>query len=61
MEAGLIVHPEAAQRRRELGRRLGIGYANGKQFFRRCRMLRITKRELAEALAAMDGGEGEAG
>jgi len=61
MEAGLIVHPEAAQRRRELGRRLGIGYANGKQFFRRCRMLRITKRELAEALAAMDGREGEAG
>jgi len=60
MAAGLIVHPRAAQRRRELGRRLGIGYANGKQFFRRCRMLRITKRELGEALAGMDGGEGGA-
>jgi ribonuclease M5 len=61
MEAGLIVHPEAAKRRRALGERLGIGYANGKQFFRRCRMFRVTKREMAEALAAMDGGEGEAG
>ena len=61
MEAGLIVHPRAAERRREVGERLGIGYANGKQFFRRCRMLRVTKRELEEALAAMDEGEGGSG
>jgi ribonuclease M5 len=59
--AGLVVHPEAARRRQELGRRLGIGYANGKQFFRRCRMLRITKRELDEALAGMAGGDGGSG
>jgi ribonuclease M5 len=61
MEAGLIVHPRAAERRKQIGERLGIGYANGKQFFRRLRMLCITKRELGEALAAMDEGEGGSG
>ncbi|OUM95560.1 MAG: ribonuclease M5 [Thermobacillus sp. ZCTH02-B1] len=61
MAAGLIVHPRAAERRREVGRLLGIGYANGKQFYRRLRMLCITKRELGEALAAMDGEEGGSG
>lgn len=53
--AGLIVHPRAAQRRLKLGNKLGIGYANGKQFYRRCRMFRITKQELREALAELEG------
>ncbi|KMU98136.1 DNA primase, partial [Acinetobacter sp. VT 511] len=33
--AGLIVHPQAAARRMEMGNLLGIGYCNGKQFHKR--------------------------
>ncbi len=33
LEAGLIVHPRASSRRLAVGNALGIGYANGKQFF----------------------------
>ena len=63
MAAGLIVHPEAASRRLAVGKLLGIGYANGKQFHKRCVMFRITPEEFATALARMDseaqeGGEG---
>lgn len=50
MEAGLIVHPQAAERRKAMGRLLGIGYANGKQFFKRCRMFQISKTEFEKAL-----------
>lgn len=50
MEAGLIHHPEAARRRMEAGKRLRIGYCNGKQFYKRCRMFGITKEELVRAL-----------
>lgn len=63
MEAGLIVHPEAASRRLAVGKLLGIGYANGKQFHKRCSMFRITPEEFREALASMEreaqGGGGE--
>ncbi len=54
MEAGLIVHPEAASRRLAVGKLLGIGYANGKQFHKRCAMFRITPEEFREALASME-------
>jgi len=50
MDAGLVAHPDAAERRLELGNRLRIGYCNGKQFFKRCRMFGITKEELARAM-----------
>lgn len=50
MDAGLIVHPQAAKRREVMGRLLGIGYANGKQFFKRCQMFQISKEEFQEAL-----------
>lgn len=50
MDAGLIVHPQAADRRKAMGRLLGIGYANGKQFFKRCQMFQITKEEFQNAL-----------
>ncbi|WP_438435216.1 ribonuclease M5 [Gorillibacterium sp. sgz500922] len=53
MEAGLLVHPDAARRRLAVGNALGIGYANGKQFLNRCRMFQITRSEFAEAVAAM--------
>jgi ribonuclease M5 len=58
MGAGLIVHPQAASRRMEMGKRLGIGYCNGKQFFNRCRMFRITREEFAAAWQQLDKGEG---
>jgi len=50
MAAGLLVHPEAASRRLELGKLLGIGYANGKQFYKRCTSFNITKQEFQAAL-----------
>jgi ribonuclease M5 len=50
MEAGLIVHPQAALRREVMGKLLGIGYANGKQFFKRCRMFQISRAEFEKAL-----------
>ncbi|MDB5052377.1 MAG: primase [Bacilli bacterium] len=52
--AGLIVHPQAAQRRMEMGKLLGIGYANGKQFHKRCQMFQISQTEFNAALAQFD-------
>ncbi|MNI78085.1 Ribonuclease M5 [compost metagenome] len=60
MEAGLLVHPRAAERRLLVGNALGIGYANGKQFYNRCRMFQINREEFSQAVAAMEaalGGE----
>lgn len=50
MDAGLLVHPDAAARRLELGKLLGIGYANGKQFYKRCTSFKITKEEFDAAV-----------
>jgi len=55
LEAGLISHPQAAGRRLELGKILGIGYCNGKQFYKRCTMFAITLEEFKAALTEMDG------
>jgi ribonuclease M5 len=52
--AGLIIHPQAAHRRLEVGKLLGIGYANGKQFHKRCQMFKITLMEFQAALAQFD-------
>ncbi len=54
MEAGLIVHPNAAHRRLVMGKLLGIGYANGKQFYKRCTSFRISKEEFVAALREME-------
>lgn len=54
MEAGLIVHPDAANRRLIMGKLLGIGYANGKQFYKRCTSFRISKVEFEKALREME-------
>ncbi|MFH5186712.1 ribonuclease M5 [Paenibacillus sp. TAB 01] len=56
--AGLIVHPQAAARRLVMGKLLGIGYCNGKQFFNRCRMFRISKEEFAAAWQQLEHKEG---
>ena len=61
MDAGLIVHPEAASRRLAVGNALGIGYANGKQFYKRCVMFQITRTELAEAIGRALGETGGSG
>lgn len=53
IDAGLIVHSAAASRRERMGELLGIGYANGKQFYKRLGMFRITRAEFAEALAQL--------
>jgi ribonuclease M5 len=50
--AGLVLHPQAADRRRAVGRELGFGYANGKQFHKRCAMFQISRGEFERALYA---------
>jgi ribonuclease M5 len=55
IEAGLISHKRAAERRLIVGNLLGIGYCNGKQFYKRCVMFAITLDELHAARIQMDG------
>jgi len=57
LEAGLLNHPEAARRRLEMGKILGIGYANGKQFMKRCSMFQISREEFLRALAQLEESE----
>ena len=54
LDAGLIVHADAARRRARMGELLGIGYANGKQFFKRCTLFRITRAEFTQALERLE-------
>lgn len=50
LDAGLVYHPDAANRRLEVGKKLRIGYCNGKQFLKRCQMFGITAEEFARAV-----------
>jgi len=54
IEAGLIVHADAARRRLEMGKLLGIGVCNGKQFYKRCSMFQISREEFQAALQQLD-------
>lgn len=54
ISAGLIVHPQAAARRKALGELLGIGYCNGKQLYKRLSVFRISREEFAAALAELE-------
>ncbi|MCD1261900.1 ribonuclease M5 [Paenibacillus athensensis] len=54
MEAGLIVHAAAAARRLAVGNLLGIGYCNGKQFYKRCAMFQISREEFEAAVEHLD-------
>jgi len=54
LETGLIVHAASARRRERMGELLGIGYANGKQFYKRCLMFRITRKEFVVALEQLE-------
>jgi ribonuclease M5 len=57
MAAGLVNHPQAAARREQMGLILGIGYCNGKQFHKRCRMYRISVEEFGRAYAQVKENE----
>jgi ribonuclease M5 len=54
IHAGLIVHIDAANRRLIMGNLLGIGYANGKQFHKRCAMFLISREEFTQAVEQME-------
>ncbi|KIL34943.1 DNA primase [Cohnella kolymensis] len=54
LDTGLIVHASSARRRERMGELLGIGYANGKQFHKRCLMFRITRAEFLAALEQLE-------
>lgn len=54
IDAGLIVHPEAAARRRVMGELLGIGYCNGKQLYKRLRIFKVSHEEFADALSQLE-------
>lgn len=54
LTTGLIVHASSARRRERMGELLGIGYANGKQFYKRCLMFRITRVEFLSALEQLE-------
>ncbi|MBN2910680.1 ribonuclease M5 [Polycladomyces sp. WAk] len=50
LDAGLAGGVRARRLREAMGRHLGIGYANARQFFRRIQMFRITRSEFRQAL-----------
>lgn len=54
LEAGLIVHANAARRRKRMGELIGIGYTNGKQFLKRCQAFRITRDEFSRGLEQLE-------
>lgn len=47
-------NPAAAERRNAVGKTLGIGYGNAKQFLIRLNRYGITRKEFDEAISAMD-------
>ncbi|CAM3672735.1 ribonuclease M5 [Marinicrinis lubricantis] len=57
MEARLVMHPEAARRREEMGKLLRIGVCNGKQFLKRCSQFRISKEEFEAAVRQIETKE----
>ncbi|AOY75489.1 ribonuclease M5 [Clostridium formicaceticum] len=54
IEKGLIGNPQAAFRRAELGKILGIGYGNAKQFLNRLNHYGVTREEWQEALKKLE-------
>ena len=54
MHAGLTGTGDAAARRAQIGRRLGLGFANAKTFLRRLNTYGITRAEFTAALEDME-------
>ena len=59
IDAGLICDPAAAERRKIMGELLGIGYCNGKQFFKRLTVFKISREEFLNALERLEDTENE--
>ncbi|RYM04900.1 ribonuclease M5 [Sporolactobacillus sp. THM7-7] len=55
-EYGLLGGPGSQDLRRRLGDTLKIGYANGKQLYKRLRMFKITPEELEQAMSMIKRG-----
>ncbi len=55
LEAQLINHPQAHERRLRVGKHLRIGYANGKQLLKRLNMFQIPREQFAEAVSFLEG------
>ncbi|MBX6394641.1 MAG: ribonuclease M5 [Alicyclobacillaceae bacterium] len=58
LQAGLVGTPDASARRALVAKRLNIGYANGKAFWKRINVLGVTRQEFWEAVDALDPGGG---
>lgn len=56
LQCGLIHHAAAADRRLKMGNWLGIGYCNGKQFYKRCQMFQISQEEFQQAYQKLEEG-----
>ncbi|MDO7908561.1 ribonuclease M5 [Paenibacillus sp. JX-17] len=54
VQAGLLVHPQASERRMKLGNVLGIGYCNGKQLHKRLMTFQISREEFAAAVEQLE-------
>lgn len=50
LQAGLVGGKQARRRREAVGREMGIGYGNGRRFFKKLQMFRITREEFTRAL-----------
>ncbi|MFC3882057.1 ribonuclease M5 [Bacillus songklensis] len=57
VDAGLIGGPGASERREKLGRKLKIGYTNGKQLHKRLQMFQISRDVFIEALYSIQEEE----
>lgn len=54
--SGLIGDADASERRATMGKILGIGYGNAKQFLKRLNAYNVSREEFENALLIMDGG-----
>lgn len=59
LEYGLVGGSRAKQRRIEMGKQLGIGYANAKQFYKRLQMFRISYQEFQQQWEIVTRKEGK--
>lgn len=50
LEAGLVGGEQARRRREAVGKVMGIGYGNGRRFFQKLQLFRITREEFNRAL-----------
>ncbi|GAB6138910.1 ribonuclease M5 [Halanaerobaculum tunisiense] len=57
IQLGLLGNPQAKEKRRLVGKELGIGYANGKQFLNRLNHYGISPQELVTAVEKVTRGD----